>query len=185
MITAMISSAIRTMRIGVSLMLFMFLHGAAWGQSDREGPATVVWLNSFYGPNNSGLGLAARYGAIGGGATVFGFAGDTTIGVGIRPGIIGASFDAYLTIDCTRWLAIYGNIGVGAWLRTYEQPGVEQKRTFPSGALVSLGGGMQISLASHVMLGIGGNALLDTPEKEGGPVYKPIPSVVAQVGYRL
>lgn len=169
----------------MALLALTLFHHTAWGQSGKEGPATVVWLNSFYGPNNSGLGLAARYGPIGGGVTVFGFAGDTTAGLGARPGIIGASFDGYLVVDCTRWLALYGSLGLGARLRTYEQEGTERRETFPPGPLLSAGGGVQLSLVSHVMLGIGCNFLIEVPENEGDPTHRTIPSVVAQLGYRI
>jgi hypothetical protein len=166
--------------------MLMMISSRAYSQSsqtpefDESTLARIVWVNSYYGPNNVGIGLAARYWIFGLGTTVFAFAGDTTQGIGIRPGIVGVSVDMYMAIDFSRWLGIYGNVGFMGRLATYKG-----RNSFPSDDVISVGGGFQISLASHLMLGVGYNALVTSPEVTGDPTYDPIQSVVAQVGYRL
>jgi len=152
---------------------------------DESKLARIVWVNSYYGPNNVGIGLAARYAVFGLGTTVFTFAGDSTRNTGlqnkgVRPGIVGISIDGYLAIDFSKWMAVYVNGGFMGRLATYNNP-----LSFPKETVVSCGGGFQISLASHLILGIGYNALLTVPEHEGSSSFDPIHSIVGQVGYRL
>jgi|GEM_PF-7021660 len=149
----------------------------------RKAP-TIVWINSFYGPNNAGLGIAVRHGVIGIGGTVFGFAGDTTGSLPIRPGAIGISVDMYLAADLSNWFAIYGNLGLVGRLGTYNAP-QQVIQNYLKHSVMSVGGGVQISVASHLVAGLGYNRMIDLPEHEGGATYRPIHSIVAQLGYRL
>ncbi len=153
-------------------------------KTEKSEVASIIWINSFYGPNNFGVGLGARYSAIGIGATVFGFAGDTTHGLSARPGMIGVSIDLYIGIDFNTWLAAYGNIGAVARLATYKAQ-EDVAKTYVKHAMMSVGGGFQVSLASRLTIGIGYNALLDLPDYEGGPTYNVLHSIVPQIGYRL
>lgn len=150
---------------------------------DDMNPPTIIWINSFYGPNNAGIGLGVRHGILGIGATTFAFPGDTTSGI-IRPGAIGISVDMYVAADFSKWIAAYMNIGLVGRLGTY-QVSPEVLKRYEKHSIMSVGGGFQISLASHLVLGIGYNALVDLPEEEGGMTYNTIQSVVAQLGYRL
>jgi hypothetical protein len=146
--------------------------------------ATVVWANSFYGPITSGIGLAARYGVIGFGTTIFGFAGDSLRGLPIRPGAICASLDLYLAIDFNNWLALYGNIGAVPRLVTYKVP-EDVAKNYQKHDVMSVGGGWQFSLVSHLMLGIGYSGVVDMATSNSQSNYNTIHSIVAQVGYRL
>ena len=146
--------------------------------------ASMVWINTFYGPNNSGVGIATRYGVIGIGATVFNFAGDTTLNMPPRPGAIALSGDIYLAADFSDWFALYGNIGYAGRLTTYKEQR-EQLRDSPQRDFLSLGGGLQLSIASHLVLGAGYNLIIDTPDYQGDPTDDPIQSAIAQVGYRF
>ncbi|MBS1910894.1 MAG: hypothetical protein JST22_02800 [Bacteroidetes bacterium] len=152
--------------------------------TQTESHAAVIWINSRYGPNNSGIGLCGRYSGLGLGATVFDFPGDTTSGLPIRPGMIGISVDVYAVVDFNNWLAMYANTGLVGRLGTY-RTSEEVRRNAQPHDMLSVGGGFQISLAAHLMLGIGYNGILDIPDYQGGPTYNTIHSVVAQVGYRL
>jgi hypothetical protein len=149
-----------------------------------QNAATVVWANSFYGPITSGIGLAARYGVIGFGTTVFAFAGDSAQSLPIRPGAICASVDIYLAIDFNNWLALYGNIGAVPRLATYK---VDQEvaKNYQKHDVMSVGGGWQFSLVSHLMLGIGYSGVVDMATSDSKSNYNTIHSIVAQVGYRL
>lgn len=159
--------------------------GTSYAQTVKnDKPAAIIWINSWYGPNNSGVGISGRYGILGIGTTVFDFAGDTTSGLPIRPGAIGMSVDGYLAIDFSDWLTMYGNVGLIARLGTY-RTSEDIARKYQKHGAYSVGGGFQISLASHLMLGIGYNGVVDVPEYDGGPTYNTIRSIVAQVGYRL
>lgn len=156
----------------------------AEAQSAASDRTTIIWVNSWYGPNTSGAGLAARSGGFGLGATMFGFAGDTTTGLPTRHGATGISVDLYLLGDFTTWLSVYGNIGVVSRLGSYRGSG-SVTPMFHNSAAMSAGCGFQISIASHVMVGFGYNGAIDFHDETIAPRYPTINALVAQVGYRL
>ncbi len=169
--------------IVITAMILFTAHDCRSQNHDDMNPPTIVWINSFYGPNNAGIGLGVRHGVLGIGATTFAFPGDTTSGI-VRPGAIGISVDMYVAADFSNWIAAYMNIGLVGRLGTY-QVSREVMERYQKHSVMSIGGGFQISLASHLVLGIGYNALVDLPEEEGGMTYHTIQSVVGQLGYRL
>lgn len=146
--------------------------------------ATTVWVNSFYGRDNSGIGLGIRRSVLGFGATVFNFAGGTSSTSPSRQGAICISADFYLAADFNNWIALYGNVGYAGRMITYNK----QRKpllNFPKRDFLSTGAGLQITLASHLMLGAGCNFVIDLPDETGGRADDPIQSIVAQLGYRL
>lgn len=168
----------------ITLSTMTFSQTSPASNSGNEKRTAVIWINSWYGPNNSGVGICGRYASVGIGATVFSFVGDTASDLPVRPGAIGISMDSYLIIDFNHWLAIYGNLGLIARLGTY-RTSEEIARNYEKHTAVSVGGGFQVSLASHLMLGIGYNGVVDLPKRESGSTYNTISSIVAQAGYRL
>lgn len=167
------------------MLILLIITPASHAQNTQMGKTpTIVWANSFYGPNNSGLGLAVRHGVLGIGGTIFNFAGDTTTGMPPRPGGVGISGDIYLAADLSDWFALYGNVGYAGRMTTYSDQR-ELLRKSPQRDFLSVGGGLQISLASHLMFGGGYNLLIDTADYQGDPTDKPIQSAIAQVGYRF
>lgn len=150
----------------------------------KEERNTTIWANAFYGRNNSGLGLGIRYKALGIGATVFQFTGDTTASMPPRPGGVAISIDGYLAFDLVDWFAFYGNAGYVGRLTTNASQR-SQLRESPQLDFLSLGAGIQITIASRLMIGGGYNFIIDTPDYQGDPTDDPIQSIVAQLGYRL
>jgi hypothetical protein len=147
--------------------------------------ASIIWLNSFYGRNNSGVGVAARWWYIGVGTTFFRFAGDTAHPLSPRPGGIGFTLDFYLAADFNETFAIYGNVGYVGRAMTYNS-----QEKFLAGYKepdpVSVGGGVQLTLVTHVVLGAGFNAILPTVDSDNNKHRQnPITSVVAQLGWRF
>lgn len=166
------------------IVILASVQAAQAQEAAKYKPATIVWANSFYGRNNSGIGIGARYSAFGLGATVFNFAGDTSIDKTPRPGAICISGDFYLAIDFSDWIALYGNIGYAGRLMTYKEQR-ELLRNSSQRDFLSVGAGIQITFASHLVLGAGYNFIVDTPDEEGDETEETIQSIVAQIGYRL
>jgi opacity protein-like surface antigen len=170
---------------GIAAAILMISSAPAIAQEHNEfKPAAIIWVNSLYGPNNSGIGLCARYAVLGIGTTVFAFPGDTAASkeLSVRPGAIGFTVDLYLAFDLCSWLAIYGNAGFVGRIATYKTDS-EILRNYQKHKTMSIGGGFQVSLASHLMLGVGYNGFIDA--EDTGPMYNSIQSVVGQVGYRF
>jgi hypothetical protein len=164
-------------------ILLLIMAASLHAQGRRElKETTVAWINTVYGPDNTGLGLCARHGAVGFGTTVFRLALDT-ITNSKQSGVLGVSVSGYLIGDFSEWLAIYGSIGGGGHFATY---GISNKAisTHRKYGFMSVGTGFQISIA-HIMMGIGYGISFDTGGEERTAAYDPIHSVVAQLGYRL
>jgi opacity protein-like surface antigen len=94
------------------------------------------------------------------------------------------TIDLYVAADFSKWLAVYGNIGLVGRLSTYP----EQKRlekNYRKQDAISVGGGIQVTLVSHIVIGFGYNGLVSTGDTPDDPTYHTIRSVVGQLGWRF
>jgi hypothetical protein len=163
-------------------LLAIGLLGYSPASAQTERPV-MVWANSFWGANNSGIGLGIKTRVIGIGASVFGFAGDSASSLPPRPGGRGYTIDAYIFIDTSPWLAINGSIGYGGWIDTYDGQDTIVSQYEQSGGLTA-GAGLTFTLLSRFAIGVGYAGLFTPAKNEGDPKYDPIHRVVMQLGYR-
>lgn len=138
------------------------------------------------GPNHSGVGIGGRIDWFNSAITLFGFAGDTTVGLPLRPGGLGIIVEGGISVKITKWLLISGFSGYVARLTTYpEQESMNAAYTpieKTQGAF-SVGGMLQTTLASHVVLGGGYRWIFTT--RRSGLEYDPLYGAVGAVGWQF
>lgn len=166
----------------ILLTLFFATALLAPALAQTKKPA-MIWANTFYGTNNSGIGLGWRSHAVGIGASIFGFAGDSATSLPPRPGGRGYTIDGYIFIETSSWLAIHGSIGYGGWIGAYAGQEKLVESYDETGGLTA-GGGLTFSLLSRFVIGAGYAGMFDTGQDEGDPTYDPIHRLVVQLGVR-
>ena len=148
-------------------------------------PRVSLWINSYYGSNNGGAGLSVRWYFLGIGMTFFKFAGDTSAPLKPRPGGIEYVFDAYIIVDIRDWLAAYGSVGAVGRLQTYSDQ-AKLNPDFKEPDPVSVGGGVQAVVSSHILFGVGYNVILPTVDSDNNKNrHRAITSFVGQLGWRF
>ncbi len=154
----------------------------ASGVDTSRAQSASVWIHSFYGKNNAGIGIGARYSVVGIAFTTIRFAGDSASRLPPRPGMTAMSLDFLLIVDAAKWIAPYGSIGFASRVKTFDEE-LSELRGLHQAIMLSVGGGVQFAIGGHYAIGIGYNGIIDS-EQGRKATYDVIHSAVVQVGWK-